>query len=81
MKPDLRCYHHPEREAVNQCDRCGDYLCAWCVKEFREEHVCDTCLKWRTPNETLWKWGRAVVRVLLFAIALLIYIWLALLCN
>ncbi len=32
MEPDLRCYHHPEREAASQCDHCGDYLCAECVK-------------------------------------------------
>ena len=43
MKPDLRCYHHPEREAVNQCDRCGDYLCAECVREFQEQYLCGKC--------------------------------------
>ena len=47
MEPDLRCYHHPEREAVNQCDCCGDYLCSECVQEFRGEYVCSKCLKWR----------------------------------
>ena len=44
-EPDLRCYHHPEREATSQCDRCGDYLCGECVNEHDELYVCDRCLK------------------------------------
>ena len=51
MKPDLRCYHHPEREAINQCDCCGDYICSECVKEFRAEYVCRRCLKYRVDKE------------------------------
>ena len=52
MQPDLRCYHHPEREATSQCDRCGDYLCAECVTEFREQYLCATCLKEVRPRDT-----------------------------
>ena len=44
-EPDLRCYHHPEREATSQCDRCGDYLCSWCVQEHDELHVCARCFE------------------------------------
>ena len=44
-QPDLRCYHHPEREATSQCDRCGDYLCDRCVTYFREQYLCATCIK------------------------------------
>ena len=42
-RPDLRCYYHPEREATNQCDRCGDYLCDECVRPLAGEHVCTAC--------------------------------------
>ena len=45
LQPDLRCYHHPEREATSQCDRCGDYLCAQCVKEWAGQHLCGKCFK------------------------------------
>ena len=45
MEPDLRCYHHPEREAASQCDRCGDYLCAECVSEYRDQYLCRKCIK------------------------------------
>ena len=43
MKPDLRCYYHPDREATSQCDRCGDYLCAECMQELEAEYLCRTC--------------------------------------
>ena len=43
--PDLRCYHHPEREATSQCDRCGDYLCGQCAGEHDEEYLCPRCLR------------------------------------
>ena len=43
MQPDLRCYHHPEREATGQCDRCGDYLCAKCIRGLGEDQLCETC--------------------------------------
>ena len=46
MQPDLRCYYHPEREATDQCDRCGDYLCAECAKGYFGQHVCPACLSY-----------------------------------
>ena len=45
MQPDLRCYHHPEREATGQCDRCGDYLCGECIGEADGCVVCPGCLR------------------------------------
>ena len=44
MQPDLRCYHHPDGEATGQCDRCGDYLCGECLKEYLLTPLCETCL-------------------------------------
>ena len=55
MKPDLRCYHHPDREATSQCDRCGDYLCSECVHEHDELHVCARCLEDVTPRDEIGK--------------------------
>jgi len=51
MQPDLRCYYHPDREAAGQCDRCGDYLCAECVREHDELQVCPQCLSYLTRPE------------------------------
>ena len=45
LEPDLRCYHHPDRQATAQCDRCGDYLCEACFHEHKDLHVCPRCLK------------------------------------
>lgn len=49
MQPDLRCYHHPDREATAQCDRCGDYLCDECEREWNDERLCRECLQDRIP--------------------------------
>jgi len=45
MRPDLRCYYHPKREATSQCDLCGDMLCRFCVREHEGLHICKTCKK------------------------------------
>ena len=62
-RPDLRCYYHPEREATNQCDRCGDYLCDDCVRILIREHVCTTCYDRHFGDRTLMDWGEAAVGV------------------
>ena len=48
MTPDLRCHYHPGREAASQCDKCGDYLCAKCVREFEGQYLCAKCKRWAT---------------------------------
>ena len=63
-EPDLRCYHHPEREATGQCDRCGDYLCPECVWAFGEQHVCGACFNWVHPKETLWRFVKVFLLIL-----------------
>ena len=84
-EPDLRCYYHPEREATNQCDRCGDYLCGECVQSLRREQLCPTCYNWCDPDETLLKWGKAilgaarpVVSALFFVFCLAAWFWILL---
>ena len=51
MKPDLRCYYHPEREATSQCDRCGDYLCDVCAYIHHDQHLCRTCWAEVAPSQ------------------------------
>ena len=53
---DLRCYHHPDREATSQCDRCGDYLCDDCVRTLIGEHVCTTCYDRHFGDRTFLDW-------------------------
>ena len=48
-EPDLRCYHHPGRKAEGQCDRCGDYLCAECIKTRNEQPLCPGCYRKTEP--------------------------------
>jgi len=52
-RPDLRCYHHPGREATNQCDRCGDYLCDDCVRPLGAELICTACYDRHFGDSTL----------------------------
>jgi len=58
MNPDLRCYHHPERQATSQCDRCGDYLCPECVHEHDELHVCARCFEDIRPRKEIGTSGK-----------------------
>ena len=48
---DLRCYHHPEREATGQCDSCGDYLCSECICMLEGQQLCDGCWAGAHPTE------------------------------
>ena len=45
MLSDLRCYYHPDREATGQCDRCGDYLCDECKREWTDRTLCVVCIE------------------------------------
>ena len=62
-EPDLRCYYHPEREATNQCDRCGDYLCDDCVRTLAGEYVCTTCYDRHFGDRTWRDMGGAAAEV------------------
>ena len=69
MQPDLRCYYHPEREASSQCDRCGDYLCAECVKEWDGQWLCAGCLKEASSPSLRWRGKLACILNLAAAVA------------
>ena len=74
---DLRCYHHPGREATSQCDRCGDYLCSECVHEHDELHVCTRCLDEIRPRGEIAMSGKAACVIN----ALACYFWLLLVAD
>ena len=59
MNPDLRCYYHPGREATGQCDRCGDYLCGECLREYCGDSLCGRCYRELTRPEVALDVGKA----------------------
>ena len=40
----MKCYYHPDREAVAVCSMCGKPLCAECVHEYKGKVYCKDCL-------------------------------------
>jgi hypothetical protein len=40
---DARCALHPEREALQPCTRCGNFVCALCITGHAGRIVCVTC--------------------------------------
>ncbi len=41
------CFYHPGRVADSLCDRCGRFVCALCVVEFKGQDHCPACLRQR----------------------------------
>src|SRR5215510_10233298 len=40
-----RCFYHEQKKAVIACDGCGRFLCALCDVEFKDQHLCPSCLQ------------------------------------
>ncbi len=40
----MKCYYHPDREAVAVCSVCGKPLCAECAQEYKGKVYCKECL-------------------------------------
>ena len=40
----MKCYYHPDREAVAVCSVCGKPLCAECAHEYKGKVYCKECL-------------------------------------
>ena len=40
----MKCYYHPDREAVAVCSVCGKPLCAECAHEYKRKIYCKDCL-------------------------------------
>ncbi len=41
----MKCFYHPDREAVAVCSECGKALCQECAKEFEGKIYCKDCLE------------------------------------
>lgn len=57
-KPDLnmKCYNHPDTDAVGICQRCGKGICKLCATEIGNKVVCkDSCdaMPKRKPGESV----------------------------
>ncbi|RLG20917.1 hypothetical protein DRN74_04215 [Candidatus Micrarchaeota archaeon] len=35
----MKCYYHPDREAVTRCVKCGKPLCEKCVRKLRKRFL------------------------------------------
>src|SRR5262245_48472559 len=48
----MKCYHHPEAEALSECRICGHPLCGACAVELKGAPYCRECLQSRleTPS-------------------------------
>jgi Domain of unknown function (DUF5668) len=46
----MKCYHHPEADAVRECRLCGHPLCGQCSVEVQQGVYCRDCLESRLQN-------------------------------
>ena len=51
----MKCFYHPDREAVAVCSRCGKPLCKECAKEYKGKIYCKDCLEEIKKEEALEK--------------------------
>jgi len=40
----VKCYKHPERDAVRTCTVCGNYACKDCGVNYLGQHMCNDCV-------------------------------------
>src|SRR5262249_27253386 len=45
LEGEAACFYHPQKRAVIPCTRCGRFLCALCHLDFKDEHLCPSCLE------------------------------------
>lgn len=73
MNP-IRCAYHPDREALQYCNRCGKPLCSGCVVRAASGNLCRPCAEGvRRPGRsgTAHAWLWAAAGVVLFLLWLL----------
>ena len=46
----MKCYYHPEADAVQECRLCGHPLCGQCSVEVQKAAYCPACLESRLQN-------------------------------
>lgn len=39
----MKCYYHPENDAVGQCSRCGKFACRTCIEDVGGAMLCTAC--------------------------------------
>lgn len=42
---EATCFYHPKKKAVISCSACGRFLCSLCDVEFKDRHLCTSCLE------------------------------------
>jgi hypothetical protein len=42
---EASCFYHPQKKAVIHCETCGRFLCSLCDLEFKNRHICPSCLE------------------------------------
>lgn len=46
----MKCYNHPEKDAIAQCGECGKGLCEECAKKWTPP-ICDDCVRNKIHTE------------------------------
>lgn len=46
----MKCYYHPQKDAISQCSDCGKGLCEECATKWKPP-TCDDCMKNYVNNE------------------------------
>ncbi len=64
----MKCYYHPEIEAVATCLECGRGLCSHCASKYNDI-VCDDCVTRHKTQIRSASWRDIIISIVLFAIS------------
>lgn len=53
IEGESSCFFHPQKKAVVTCDACGRFLCALCDCQWKNQHLCTTCLEAGCKKQTI----------------------------
>jgi hypothetical protein len=67
-----KCFNHPSREAVAQCQECSRFFCRECVSEYDDRLICSFCLKRITTSESTSSRFRVLLRLMPIFIGIVI---------
>ena len=51
----MKCFYHPEKDALTQCVSCGKYLCSECIFIKEELNYCSDCVGKKEHSVETWK--------------------------
>ncbi len=63
----MRCYYHPETEAVGMCSQCGRAACHRCIEEIEGSLLCKDCIARNTrllAMDQIWAGKKAKKRII-----------------